>query len=95
MKGTLSYPACASWAREIGVEPAGTAPQFDVLVLVEHPLPWPGNVLADPLLAQLSQVAAGQLEKGRTLRLQAVAKGSELTERQVVVFDRGVGPFAG
>ena len=95
MKDTLSYPACASWARELGVEPAGTAPQFDVLVLVEHPLPWPRDVLADPLLAHLSQVAAGQLEKGRTLRLQAVARGSELTERQVVVFDRGEGPFAG
>ena len=95
MSDTVSYPACASWARELGVEPAGTAPQFDVLVLVEHPLPWPRDVLADPLLARLAQVAADQLEKGRTVRLQAARRVHEQTERQVVVFDRGEGAFSG
>ena len=52
MSDKSSYPACAAWARELGVEPTGTAPQFDVLVLVlvlvEHPLPWPRDVLSDP-----------------------------------------------
>jgi len=92
---TVTYPTCASWARELGVEPAGTAPQFDVLVLVEHPLPWLRDVMTDPLLARLTQVANEQVEKGRTVRLQAGSIGPEQTERQVVVFDRGEVPFAG
>ena len=62
---------------------------------VEHPLPWPRDVLADPLLARLAQVAADNLEKGRTVRLQAAAVEREQRERQVVVFDRGEGTFRG
>lgn len=95
MSETPSFPPCASWARDLGVEPAGTAPQFDVLVLVEHPLPWSRDVLADPFLTHLAQVAGDQLQKGRTVRLQAAAIGGEQRERHVVVFDRGEGPFAG
>ena len=94
-RGAVTYPSCASWGRRIGVEPAGTAPQFDVLLLVEHPLPWPRDVAVDPLLSELSRVAAQQLEPRTTVRLQVAALGPAQTERRVVVFDRGEGPFAG
>jgi hypothetical protein len=35
---------CAPWTREQGVDPIGSAPRFDALLLVEWPLPWPKDV---------------------------------------------------
>ncbi|HLT17070.1 MAG TPA: sucrase ferredoxin [Acidimicrobiales bacterium] len=42
---------CAPWTQAQGVDPIGSATRFDVLVLVEHPLPWPDDVSELPLLA--------------------------------------------
>src|SRR5436190_9940035 len=42
---------CAVWTREQGVAPIGSAPEFDALVLIEWPLPWPSDVSAIPALA--------------------------------------------
>jgi hypothetical protein len=64
-RGAVTYPSCASWGRRIGVEPAGTATQFDVLLLVEHPLPWPRDVAVDPLLSELSRVAGSSWDPRR------------------------------
>ena len=95
MSNIGAYSPCASWARELAVSPAGTAPQFDVLVLVEHPLPWPRDIGADPGLRHLADVAAEHAASGRTVRLQAAATDPKNTTRRVVVFDRGEGGFAG
>lgn len=34
-------PRCAEWAREVGVDPVGTAGSAQAWLLVEWPLPWP------------------------------------------------------
>ena len=95
MNEALPLPRCASWAREQGVDPGGTAPRFDTLVLVEHPLPWPRDVADDSELARLAQIATKAAGPGRTVRFQVAAAAPERRERRVVVFDRGPGPFAG
>ena len=35
---------CAVWTEAQGVDPIGSAPRFDALLLVEWPLPWPKDV---------------------------------------------------
>lgn len=84
---------CAEWARGIDLDPAGTAPQADVFVLVEHPLPWPRDVADDPLLAEV-QRAASDAAPGRRVRLQAVLAATGAT-RTVVVLTATRGPFLG
>jgi hypothetical protein len=86
---------CAAWAREEALLPGGTAPRTDVFVLVEHPLPWPGNPTDDPLLATLEAVAAEAAGPERTVRLQAVITDDVGSTRRVVVFAAGGPPFTG
>jgi hypothetical protein len=45
---------CSPWTRAQGVDPVGSAPSFDALVLVEWPLPWPHDVADIPELASAS-----------------------------------------
>lgn len=35
---------CSPWTQALGVDPIGSAVQFDALILVEWPLPWPNDV---------------------------------------------------
>lgn len=42
---------CAPWTQAQGVDPVGSTATFDVLLLVEVPLPWPHDVSELPLLA--------------------------------------------
>ena len=42
---------CAVWTEAQGVDPIGSAPRFDALLLVEWPLPWPKDVGELPELA--------------------------------------------
>ena len=42
---------CAPWTRAQEVDPIGSAGSFDAVVLVEWPLPWPGDVSEIPALA--------------------------------------------
>lgn len=85
---------CAAWAREIDLDPAGTAPEADVFVLVEHPLPWPRDVADDPLLATVHR-AAGEAAPGRRVRLQAVTPSAAAETRAVVVLTATRDPFTG
>ncbi|MEO7429195.1 MAG: sucrase ferredoxin [Acidimicrobiales bacterium] len=48
---------CAPWTQAQGVDPIGSTPRFDALVLVEWPLPWPSDVTEIPELADASMVA--------------------------------------
>jgi hypothetical protein len=91
----LTFPRCSQWARDVSLDPAGTAPQFDVLVVVEHPLPWARDVSEDPLLSEIALAAAAHAGAGRTFRVQAAVGDPEQPERRVVVFDRGRDAFAG
>jgi len=45
---------CSPWTRAQGVDPIGSAPGFDALILVEWPLPWPNDVGDIPELAAAS-----------------------------------------
>jgi len=45
---------CSPWTRAQGVDPIGSAPRFDALILVEWPLPWPHDVADIPELAAAS-----------------------------------------
>jgi len=45
---------CAPWTQAQGVDPIGSTPRFDTLVLVEWPLPWPSDVSDIPELAKAS-----------------------------------------
>lgn len=47
---------CSPWTRAQGVDPIGSAPAFDALLLVEWPLPWPSDVSDIPELAAASAV---------------------------------------
>jgi hypothetical protein len=94
-EGEDQHSRCAAWAREVGLSAAGTAPQADVFVWVEHPLPWSSDVGSDPLLRDLQNVAAEQAGPGRSVRLQAVAVDAERSLRKVVVFQAATSPFAG
>lgn len=49
---------CSPWTQAQGVDPIGSTPRFDALVLVEWPLPWPSDVSEIPELAEAS-VAPG------------------------------------
>ncbi len=92
---TLEGPRCAAWAREVGLDPAGTAPRTDVFVLVEHPLPWPSAISDDPFLAEIERVAREAAGPERTVRVQALAVDAPTTVRKVVVFATGRGPVRG
>jgi hypothetical protein len=86
---------CARWARDVALDPAGTAPRCDVFILVDHPLPWPSDVGDDPLLAEVLQAARERAGAGRSVRLQALAADGGEGTRRVVVFARGDTPFSG
>lgn len=47
---------CSPWTQAQGVDPIGSAPTFDALVLVEWPLPWPHDVAEIPELAAAAAV---------------------------------------
>lgn len=91
----IQHSRCASWAREVELSAAGTAPRTDIFVLVEHPLPWQPNLDADPLLHDLEQVAKANAGEGRPVRLQAVAVDADVPLRRVVVLQAAVSPFTG
>lgn len=81
---------CSAVARADGYLPAGSAGAVSTFVLVEAPLPWPGDVGDHPLLAPLKPLlqAAGA-------RLQAVVPqaGGDAGATTVVVFHRPPGDF--
>ena len=85
---------CAEWARDVDLDPGGTAPTADVFVLVEHPLPWPKDVGDDLTLAAVVR-AASEAAEGRRVRLQAIAVDASAPTRRVIVFTATRSPFSG
>jgi hypothetical protein len=66
-------PACSDWARSQSLSPIGSAGYYNGFLLVEQPLPWPGDVSEIPELAEVSKVAYAA-----RLRLQAVVRAGTL-----------------
>jgi hypothetical protein len=60
-------PRCADWAREVGVDPVGTAGSATGWLLVDWPLPWPRDAADVPALAPVVEAL-----HGTDLRLQLV-----------------------
>jgi len=76
-------PRCADWAREVGVDPVGTAPSARAFLLVDWPLPWPrdaGDV--EPLHATRDALATSGT------RLQLLVPSPESPTRSVVLHRR-------
>lgn len=75
---------CAEWARSVALDPIGTAPSLDQVVLVEWPLPWPAELDAIDELA-----AIGSSVAGRRVRLQVVPPDpSHPGSHEVCVYER-------
>ncbi len=63
---------CSPWTRAQGVDPIGSAGQFDELLLVEWPLPWPADV------AEIEPLAAAAARRG--VRVMLVVPHAEAAE---------------
>ncbi len=64
-------PACTDWSKSQNLDPIGSAGYYEGFLLVEQPLPWPGDVSEMPELVEVAKVA----HRAR-LRLQAVAQAT-------------------
>lgn len=76
-------PRCAQWARDVGVDPVGTAGTATSWLLVEWPLPWPRD--ASDVAAMAPVVDA---LPGTGTRLQLVVPTSGSPVRSVVLHRR-------
>lgn len=73
--GTAEDFRCSPWTEAQGVDPIGSAPRFDALLLVEWPLPWPKDVAdipelsgaagADPLVRVMTALPQPGVDDGR------------------------------
>jgi hypothetical protein len=84
---------CATWAREEGVDPIGTAGCVEGFLLVDWPLPWPRDAGEVEALAPVHQRLAGT-----GIRLQLVVPEGDDATRAVVLHRRPAGDdgwFAG
>lgn len=82
---------CAEHAREIGIDPGGTAIRADRVVLVEAPLPWPKPALDHPVVRPLATILAGGPRPVRVLATVPAVQ-SQLTDPSD---GNGVGPSDG
>lgn len=85
----MSDVRCAQWARDQSVDPIGTAGSYRGFLLVEWPLPWPGDVGEIPAFEPVLQLLSG---KG--IRLQAVVP-TDSASRRIALYRRPEGPFRG
>jgi hypothetical protein len=80
---------CADWARQVGVDPVGTAPSATGWLLVDWPLPWPRDAAAVPALAPVLDAL-----EGTGIRLQLVVpEDGRATEVVLHRSPPGAGPW--
>lgn len=79
-------PMCAGHARQIGIDPVGSAIRADLLIAVEVALPWPKPVFADPVLDGVVDAVAACAVPARVL----AAVPASADRRSVVVHRRAV-----
>ncbi len=75
-------PRCADWAREVGVDPVGTAVHASGWLLVDWPLPWPRDVAE---VGALEPVRAAMAGSG--LRLQLMVPRPDADRWSIVCHD--------
>ena len=73
-------PRCAEWARQVGVDPVGTAGSVAGFLLVEWPLPWPRDASEVEGLGVVHEVL-----RGTGIRLQLVVPRADAPTRAVVL----------
>ena len=76
-------PRCAEWAREMGVDPVGTAGLYGGFLLVEWPLPWPRDASEVEALGAVHEALAGT-----GIRLQLVVPRADAPTRTTVLHRR-------
>ena len=76
-------PRCADWAREVGIDPVGTAGSYAGFLLVEWPLPWPRDASEVEALGAVHEALAGT-----KIRLQLVVPRADAPTRAVVLHRR-------
>ncbi len=93
----LAVSQCSAWARAEQLDPGGTAAAFEVLVLVERPLPWPPDIAEAPDLAAVASAVATAAGT-RSWRMQAVVPvGDEVRpdRRRILCYRRTGDHFTG
>ena len=94
----LDKVRCASAHLAAGVDPAGTAPVWDAVLVVEVPGPWPRDISAAEPFRSLTDAVRPTLAgaDGRVWRPQGVVPGEPGGGTRVMAFERtrsGPGPF--
>lgn len=62
---------CAAWTFAQDVDPIGSTPRFDALILVEWPLPWPKDV------SDIPELGAIEVDPGTRLMTVVPAEGAD------------------
>jgi hypothetical protein len=76
-------PRCADWARDVGVDPVGTAGSYAGYLLVEWPLPWPRDASEVDGLAVVHEAL-----RGTNVRLQLLVPRADAPTRSVILHRR-------
>lgn len=82
--GRDSGPRCADWARDVGVDPVGTAVSARGFLLVDWPLPWPRDASEIETLEPVRAALAGT-----GIRLQLVVPRPDADRWSIVRHDLG------
>lgn len=77
---------CSPWTLGQGVDPVGSAPRFDALLVVEWPLPWPSDI------SEIAPLAAAALDPRATVLAVVPHPDHEVDGRHRVVHHRRIGP---
>lgn len=89
---------CSIYSREIGEDPAGSAPSWQSCLVLEFPKPWKDEVTDSAHFpAEVSDALAKAEAEGRTVRLQCVTPDPEYTtvgHTRVMLFYRNPAPAA-
>ncbi|HUE59425.1 MAG TPA: sucrase ferredoxin [Acidimicrobiales bacterium] len=80
---------CSSWARNVGLDPGGTAGAYDGFLVVDLPLPWPRDIGEVDEVAAIGDLLA-DLPGGLRLRVQGSVP-SEDGRRRVALYLREEG----
>ena len=71
----MTLATCSEWSRAQGLDPGGTAGNYRGFLLVEHPLPWPGDASDVAELAEVSRLASKAGLRLQLLAAELVAPG--------------------
>jgi hypothetical protein len=82
---------CSAQTLERGIDPIGTATNYDAYLLVEVPLPWPSAIGDHPLLADVAAAIATSGWRAQVLGL--VPDHERNDQHRIIAYRRPPGPF--